>query len=188
MRAALVMIAALPVTGALAAPASYQLVTSHADLVFEINHLGFSNKHGLFRELAATLNFDADHPEQSKVDVTIQADSIDTGHALRDTELKGPKFLDAAKYPQIHFVSTHIVRDAEQRFLVEGLLTLHGVTHPLALKATLNKVGANLFDKKPTVGFSASGVLKRSEYGITTILPAIADEVRISIDAEFNHE
>jgi polyisoprenoid-binding protein YceI len=180
--------AALPLPAVYAASADYQLVTSHADLVFEVNHLGFSNKHGLFREFAGTLKFDADHPEHSQVDITVQADSIDTGHTVRDTELKGAKFFDSAKFPQIHFVSTRLTPDGEQRWKVEGQLTMHGITHPLELKATLNKVGANAFDKKPTVGFSASGVLKRSDYGISTLVPAIADEVRISVDAEFNHE
>jgi len=71
---------------------------------------------------------------------------------------------------------------------IEGDLTLHGVTKPLTLHARLNKSAANPFDKKPTLGFSASGSLKRTDFGISTYVPIIGDVVAITIDAEFNRK
>jgi polyisoprenoid-binding protein YceI len=171
---------------AIAAPETYQLEPTHVDVLFAINHLGFSMKHGSFRAIAGTLAFDKDHPEASEVTITIKADSVDTSFAARDTDLKGEKFLDAAKFPEIRFHSTRITALGAGRFRVAGDLTLHGVTRPIELDARLNGVGPNPFDKKPTVGVSVTGSLKRSDFGMGFLTPMIGDEVTIAADAEFN--
>ena len=170
-----------------AAPETYQLEKTHVDLLFGINHAGFSQKHGSFRELDATLVYDAQKPEGSEVKVTVKTDSLDTAFPARDKDVKGPMFLDTAKYPEMSFNSSRVTRSGEKTLRVEGNLTLHGVTRPLVLEATLNQLGPNPFDKRPTVGFSATGTLKRSDFGIATYIPVIGDVVTITIDAEFNH-
>jgi polyisoprenoid-binding protein YceI len=71
-------------------------------------------------------------------------------------------------------------------FRVVGNLTVHGVTQPIELQATLNGTGANPFDHKPTIGISVTGALKRSDFGINALMPAIGDAVKITADAEFN--
>jgi polyisoprenoid-binding protein YceI len=169
-----------------AAPQTYQLEPTHVDVLFAVNHLGFSWKHGSFRAIAGTLEFDADHPEASKVHMTIQVDSIDTALIARDTDLKSPKFFDVAKFPEIEFTSTAITKTGTDMFRVAGNLTMHGVTQPIELQATLNGTGANPFDHKPTIGFSVTGTLKRSDFGISQLAGAIGDLVKITADAEFN--
>jgi polyisoprenoid-binding protein YceI len=166
---------------------TYRLEKTHADLLFGINHAGFTEKHGSFRDLDATLQYDAHKPEDSHVTVVVKTDSVDTGYAARDADLKGEKFLDVAKYPEMRFVSTKVTPEADQTLRIDGELTLHGVTRPLTLHAKLNKAAPNPFDKRPTVGFSATGTLKRSDFGISTYVPIIGDDVSITIDAEFNH-
>jgi polyisoprenoid-binding protein YceI len=173
---------------AFAAVETYQLEKTHVDLLFTINHAGFTEKHGSFRDLDATLQYDADHPEKSQVSVTVKTDSLDTGFAPRDKDVESDKFLDVAKYPEMRFVSTKITPGSNGTLLVEGNLTLHGLTQPLILHATLNKAAPNPFDKRPTLGFSATGTLKRSDFGISTYLPMIGDLITITIDAEFNHK
>jgi polyisoprenoid-binding protein YceI len=165
---------------------TYHLEKTHVDLLFAINHAGFTEKHGSFRELDATLNYDADKPDNSEVTVTVKTDSVDTGNPARDADLKSEKFFDVAKYPEMRFVSTKVTREADQSLRIEGQLTLHGVTKPLTLHAKLNKAAPNPFDKRPTLGFSASGSLQRSDYGMSTYVPVIGDTVTITIDAEFN--
>lgn len=165
---------------------TYQLEKTHVDLLFSINHAGFTEKHGSFRDLDATLKYDVDKPDNSQINVTVKTDSVDTGYPARDADLKSEKFLDVAKYPDMRFISTKVTREADQTLLIEGELTLHGVTKPLTLRARLNKAAPNPFDKRPTLGFSATGSLKRSDYGITTYVPIIGDVVTIAIDAEFN--
>ncbi len=78
------------------------------------------------------------------------------------------------------------MRTSDNTADVEGDLTLHGVTKPLVLKVRMNKMGPSPFGGAPTVGFTAVGVLKRSDYGVATYVPAIGDEVKLLIDAEFS--
>ena len=182
--------AALLALGGLAGPVTaadtYHLEKTHVDLLFTINHAGFTEKHGSFRDLDATLEYDAAHPESSRVTVTVKTDSLDTANVARDTDVKGDKFLDVAKYPEMRFVSTKVTREPDQTLRVDGDLTLHGVTKPVTLHAKLNKAAPNPFDKRPTLGFSATGSLKRSDFGIATYIPIIGDLITLTIDAEFN--
>ncbi len=190
MRYALVVVVAFlcGLTGfsAVAAPQTYQLEPTHVDVLFSINHLGFSSKHGLFRAVAGTLLYDADQPEASRVTIIIKTDSIDTSFAARDADLKREKFFDTMRFPTMEFKSTKITRTGADTFHVVGDLTLRGVTKPLGLDVKLNGAGKNPFDQKPTVGFSLSGTLKRSDFGVSGYLPAIGDLVAITADAEFN--
>jgi polyisoprenoid-binding protein YceI len=178
---------ALSAASASIAAESYNLEKTHADLLFSIDHAGFTQKHGAFRDFDGTLQYDAAKPENSKVEITVKTDSVDTAFAARDKDLKGEMFLDVAKYPDMHFVSTRVVPGPNEELRVEGNLTLHGVTKPITLQAKLNKKGPNPFDKRPTLGFSATSSLKRSDFGITRAIPLIGDVVTITIDAEFNH-
>ena len=118
--------------------------------------------------------------------MVVRVASIDTGFEARDNDLRSDKFLNAAQFPEMRFESLRVTRAGTDGLRIEGTLTLHGVTKPLTLDATLNKVGPNPFDQRPTLGFSARGTLKRSEFGISTFLPFIGDDVLITIDAEFN--
>jgi polyisoprenoid-binding protein YceI len=170
----------------LRAAETYHLEKTHVDLLFSIDHAGFTEKHGSFRELDATLTYDAQKPANSQLNVTVDTASVDTGFPARDTDLKREKFLDVVKYPQMRFVSTKVTVEADQTLRIDGQLTLHGVTKPLTLHAKLNKAAPNPFDKRPTLGFSATGSLKRSDFGVSTYLPMIGDVVTLTIDAEFN--
>jgi len=170
----------------LMATETYHLEKTHVDLLFSIDHAGFTEKHGSFRDLDATLNYDAQKPENSQLSVTVNTGSVDTGFPARDTDLKSEKFLDVVKYPQMRFESTKVTVDADHTLRIDGQLTLHGVTKPLILHAKLNKAAPNPFDKRPTLGFSATGSLKRSDFGVSTYLPMIGDVVTLTIDAEFN--
>ena len=172
--------------GTVSATDTYHLEKTHVDLLFTINHAGFTEKHGSFRDLDATLEYDAVHPESNRVTVTVKTDSLDTANAARDADVKGDKFLDVARYPEMRFVSTKVTREPDQSLRIDGELTLHGVTKPVTLHAKLNKAAPNPFDKRPTLGFSATGSLKRSDFGIATYIPVIGDVITLTIDAEFN--
>lgn len=177
---------AVGVASAASAADTYHLEKTHVDLLFSISHAGFTEKHGSFRDLDATLEYDAAKPENSQVTVVVKTDSLDTAFAPRDKDVKSEKFLDVAQYPEMRFVSTKVTREPDHMLRIDGDLTLHGVTKPLTLHAKLNKEAPNPFDKRPTLGFSATGSLKRSDFGIATYIPVIGDEVNLTIDAEFN--
>ena len=183
--AVLIFLAALGVASISEAAETYKIDKSHTDLIFSIEHAGFSHKYGWFREVDAVLQYDPARPENSKVEVTVKTASLDTALPARDQDLKSDKFLDVVKYPEMRFESTKVVPGKDHELRVEGNLTLHGVTRPITLNAMLNKTGPNPFDKTPTLGFSGSGKLKRSEFGITTFIPMIGDDVAISLEVEF---
>jgi polyisoprenoid-binding protein YceI len=170
---------------AFAAPIAYELNKDHTDVTFRINHAGFTMKHGSFADISGTLKLDADHLDASSVDITVAIDSIATNHAKRDQDLQSAKWLDAVQYPSMHFVSTKVARKGANKLDVAGTLTLHGVSRPLVLHATVNRIGASPFGGTQTAGFSATGTLKRSDYDIKGLIPMIGDEVAIEIDAEF---
>jgi polyisoprenoid-binding protein YceI len=169
------------------APAeTFRIERTHADLLFSIDHAGFTQKHGSFRDFDGSLQYDAAKPENSKVEVTVKMDSLDTALPARDKDVKGEMFLDTAKYPEMRFVSTKVTSRANQELRIDGNLTLHGVTKPITLNAKLNKAGPNPFDQRPTLGFTATGSLKRSDFGMAGFIPVVGDVVQIEIDAEFN--
>jgi polyisoprenoid-binding protein YceI len=174
-----------PSTSLTATPSgAYEIDASHTSVLFGISHLGFSNYHGRFNTVSGDLNFDPKDPQKSKVNITIDIASIDTNHAELEGKLKGADWFDAAKFPTATFTSTKVEKLSATTGKVTGDLTLHGVTKPLTLDVTFNGAADNPFSKKHTLGFSAKGSIKRSDFGISQHIPAVGDEVALSIEAE----
>ena len=167
---------------------SYTLDSKHANLIWRINHLGLSIFPGRFDSLEGTLTLNKDKPELSKVEVTAMTASISTHVSDLDAHLIKPDFFDAKKYPKITFVSKKITVTGKNTGTIEGDVTMHGVTKPLTLDATLIGAGFNGFAKMDVVGISAKGKIKRSDFGLMAYLPMVGDEVELQIDAEFDHE
>ena len=176
---------ALGVASSSVAAEAYKIDKTHADLLFAIQHAGFTHKYGWFREFDGVLQYDAAKPENSKVEVTVKTASVDTSLAARDEDLRSAQFLDTVNYPEMRFESTRVVPGKDRELRVEGNLTLHGVTRPFTLNATLNKAAPNPFDKTPTLGFSATGTLKRSDFGVSNLVPVLADVVQVTLEIEF---
>ena len=164
---------------------TYKFDPTHTAIVFHINHFGFSNPSGKFMNVDGTLVLDQKDPAASKVNVTIPIAALDTDVPALDAKLKEKDFFDATAYPTANFVSTKVEVTGKDTAIVHGTLTLHGVSKPVDLNVRLNKIGAN-FMNKPTVGFSAAATIKRSDFGITTYLPALGDDVRLDIESEAN--
>ncbi|MCF8470064.1 MAG: YceI family protein [Parvibaculum sp.] len=172
-------------TPALAETDTYQIDTSHTYVGFEVNHLGFSTTYGRFNDVSGTIELDEADPEKSSVDVKIVPASIDTGHEKRDEHVRGPDFLDVETYPAMSFKSTRIERTGETTGKITGDLTMHGVTKPVTLDATLNSMGAYPMGENVTAaGFSASATIKRSDFGMDKWTPMIGDEIPVTISLE----
>jgi len=168
---------------AMAAAESYTLDPHHSYVLWHINHFGFSNPSGKWYT-DGTLMLDKAHPQNSKVYVTIQMADMDTGIPELDKHLKAPDFFDVAKYPSTTFVSDKVELTGKNSAKVFGTLTLHGVSKPEVLKIKLNKVGENPITNKQAVGFSGTAEIKRSDFGMNTLIPGLSDEVKIDIEAE----
>jgi polyisoprenoid-binding protein YceI len=182
-------------SGALAAPTdpalstvkagTYKVESYHTQVGFSLSHFGFTNYTGLFSGATGSLRLDPTNPGASKLEVTIPVQSILTTVPKLTDELKGDKWFDAAKFPQATFTSTSVAVGANGEAVIEGTLTLHGVTKPIVLHAHLMGAGVNPIDKAYTVGFQASGTLKRSDFGVSLYAPALGDEVQLSIAGAF---
>jgi len=159
---------------------------NHAKIIFSISHFGFSTYYGLFSAFDASLSFDPKTPTTSSVQVTVDLNGINTTNPKLDAHLKSPDFFDVAKFPTATFNTTKVELTGPASGLISGNLTLHGVTRPLVLETTFNGGGVNPMTKAVVLGFNAAAVLKRSDFGITTYLPAVGDEVRLTISGEFD--
>jgi polyisoprenoid-binding protein YceI len=162
----------------------YTLDSSHGYITFTYNHLGFSNPRVGFNRFDTELELDSSNPVNSAVEVTIDASSIDSRVAEFNEHLNGSDFFNTDDYPTITFKSTKIEASGEDTFEVTGDLTILGTTKPVTLTATINKAADHPMRNVPTVGLSASATLIRSEWGLGAYVPAVSDEVALSIEVE----
>lgn len=174
---------AIPTAPALAAE-TYTIDPTHTTVIWSANHLGFSKPHGLFPLVEGTITVDEAAIANSKVDVTIKTGLIVTGIEKFDAHLKNADFFNVDKFPTATFKSTKVEKTGSKTAKVTGDLTLLGVTKPVTLDVTLNQKGEHPMNKKQTVGFSATGTIKRSDFGINYALPNVSDEVPLIIEAE----
>lgn len=177
---------------------AYKLDKAHASLLFRVNHLGFSQYTARFKRFDADLQFDPAKPAAMSVNATIDPGSIETDFpdpAAHDfnANLRGAQWLDTARFPAITFRSKAVELTGVKTARVTGELNLHGVAHPMALDVTFNGgYAGHPMDPQSRIGFSARGVLKRSEFGIAYGIPApgtmmgVSDAVEVLIEAEFN--
>ncbi len=186
--------------------ANYKIDPNHTHVLFLVDHLGFSKMIGLFTEIAGTLAFDPANVAASKLTVAIKTASLQTQFTPRDNDLKGADWFDVTEFPEMKFVGTSFSKKAatagtmadtlsilappqqgsiaDRTGTMTGNLTLHGVTRPVTLDVTFNKVGVRSSDHVNAAGFSAIGKLRRSDFGMKTFLPYIGDEIDIVIETE----
>lgn len=167
-----------------AAPVTYKLDPGHTMVLFSWNHFGFSNPTAELGLGSGTLVFDQQHPARSSVDVTLPMSGLDTHVPALDEHLKKADFFDADKYPMVTFKSTGVQPLGGNKFKVTGNLTVHGVTRPVVLDATLNKVGVHPMTKAQSIGFDATATIKRSDFGVGAYVPSVSDTVKIRITTE----
>lgn len=163
----------------------YTLDPHHWSVGFDVSHFGYSRFTMRFDRASAVLAWRAGGPALSQVSASIDAASIDTNVPVLDRMIAGGDALDATRYPSIRFDSTGWTPTGEHTGKLAGNLTIRGTTQPVTLAVTFNGYGRNPLTKQPTVGFSANGTFSRAAFGIPTWYPAVGDDVRVRIEAEF---
>jgi len=158
--------------------------TASAYVAFQYSHQGYSRPIIRWGTTDATVIFDTDNPENSKLTVNLPVKDIDTGVPAWDDHIKGEGFFDLANYPVITFVSTDIEQIRDGYGTLTGSLTIKGVTKPFTLTGTVNKVGKHFRSGIDMFGVSATGKLKRSEFGVDKYAP-MADDIDIMVEVEF---
>jgi polyisoprenoid-binding protein YceI len=174
---------------------AYKVDKLHTSLTFRVSHLGFSSWTARFTQVDANLKFDPARIGASSVDVSVDPRSIEADNVPDSflTTLAGEGWLDAAKYPQLTFVSKSVEVTGPNTFRLNGELTLHGVTKPVTLEARYNGgYASHPYEPNARIGFSATGSFKRSDFGVTAGLPApgttfgVGDEVSVILESEFS--
>lgn len=181
------MASAAPSTNPEDMPAgTYVVDKTHASLIARVKHMGLSDYTMRFTGFDATYSWDPKSPQTAQVEATFQAASLDTGEPKFSSEF-AEKFLDAKANPTIRFVSTSIVQTSPGKGTMTGDLTLRGETRPLTLDVTFQGYASGMAGQRS--GFSARGVIKRSDFGSTFLLnPPLAfvgDEVELILELEF---
>lgn len=173
-----------PYNTAFAAAERYNVDASHTNILVSVSHLGFSDMVLEALQPEGTLFFDQESPQNSSIEITLKAQNIDGDDEKFNAHLQSADFFDTANFPKITFNSTKIDVTGEDTGVVSGDLTLLGITKPVSLDVKFNKAGTNPFTQAETIGFSAKGKLKRSEFGMGYGLPAIGDDITININLE----
>ncbi|MEQ1707226.1 MAG: YceI family protein [Terricaulis sp.] len=161
----------------------FVLDAAHTQVSFSIERFGFNHVLGQFDAIAGEVALDQVNPERSRVNATIQTASVSAGLALRDEHLRGERWLNAAAFPTMTFNSTAVRRTGENTADVTGDMTIHGVTQPVTLHVTLNRIGTLPNNQRTGAGFSATASVSRAAFGIATAPNLIGDEIRITIEA-----
>ena len=164
---------------------TYAIEPSHTQVVFSVNHFGFTTYFGNFSDVSGSLSVVPKNPSAMSVSVSVPVSSVSTTSPKLTDALKAVDWLDAAHYPAMIFRSTSVTPTGKTSADIAGTLTLHGVTKPLVLHATFNGAGVNILDQKQTVGFQLTGTVKRSEFGVAKYVPLVSDEVQLIISAAF---
>jgi len=169
---------------------TYNTDPGHTLIGWRVSHFGFNDYFGIFGDATGTLVLDPAKPNASTVDITIPVGKVTTasaglkGHLLRAGKEGGKADFFGPAPADAKFVSTSVVAKGTTA-KITGNLTLNGITKPVVLDTTFSGAGNNPFNKKATVGFHATAVIKRSEFGISYAVPMISDDVTLDISVAF---
>ncbi|MBW2732869.1 MAG: YceI family protein [Deltaproteobacteria bacterium] len=158
---------------------TYAVDLQHSAVIFKVKHLGASFTYGRFRKVSGTIVVDGD---RSSVNIQVDPNSIYTADRDRDKHLRSPDFLNTKQFPTLSFKSK-TVRHRGNIYVVKGDLTLHGKTRGVTMR--MKHIGsAKTPQGTPMVGFEGSFSVKRSDYGMSKMIPMVGDEITLTIAVE----
>jgi polyisoprenoid-binding protein YceI len=167
---------------------TFQIDKAHSDATFQVRHL-ITKVRGRFSDFAGTIEFDREQPAQSKVEFSIQAESIDTSEPTRDKHLRSDDFFAVEQYPAITFRSTTITPRGTDRYDVEGDLTIRGVTKRIVLPVTHLGTAKDPWGNEK-LAFEAETTISRKDYGLNWNAALetggflVGDEVKIELQIQ----
>ena len=167
---------------------TWSLDKAHSNVGFTITHMMISDVDGSFKSYDAKLTSSKVDFSDAIFEFSAEIGSINTSNDMRDGHLKGPDFFDAAKFSTVNFKSTKIKKGKGQNYTISGNLTMHGVTKPLVLAATIKGPVENPRSKKQMMGITATGKVNRIAFGVGTSGATLGDDVAIKISGEFTKD
>ncbi|WIO74364.1 YceI family protein [Porticoccaceae bacterium LTM1] len=166
----------------------YRLDPDHTTVLFKVSHLGISTYVGRFNQMTASLNFDPGNMAVSTLEGRVETASVDVNNSNLEKTLQGNEWFACEQFPQAQFVSALVTPLSENQFRFAGNLTLRGETKPISLIGTFHGGASNRLTGYYTLGFSAVGTIKRSEFGMDKYSGLVGDEVTLEIYAEFQKQ
>lgn len=164
---------------------TYQVDANHTQVIWTVDHLGISPLSGMFGKIGGTLVIDPKAPDAAKLDITLPMAGLTVTSVPFAQDLASAEFFDTATFPSASFTSTRVTANGATA-RIEGELSLHGMTRPVVLEASFVGAGFNPMHKAEEIGFTATGTLKRSEFGLGAAVPAVSDEVQLRIVGAFS--
>ncbi|MFC0410402.1 YceI family protein [Roseomonas elaeocarpi] len=164
---------------------NYVLDPQHGKITWAVTHVGLSLYQGQFTNLSGKLTIDPANLDRTSLQIEIPVDGLRANEPELDQHLRTPDFLDMAKFPTASFTATKVERVGERGGRVRGNLTLHGITKPVTLRVNFNAAGVHPVSKRYTLGFDGHTTIRRSQFGIVTMVPAVGDEVKLDLEGEF---
>jgi len=165
-------------SGAALEHGAWRIDPARTHIGFVVDAVGFPRTKGEFRVFNGRLSIDLDRPAASRVTFTVSSDSIDVGSSSFDDTLRGPNFLDAQRFPDIHFESTRVEKRDESTIDLTGDLTLLGVTRPLTVEVEVKRLGG------ARLAFVAHARIDRLSYGMNSGFPIISRDVDLTVSSE----
>jgi polyisoprenoid-binding protein YceI len=162
----------------------------HSELAFKVRHMGVGKSGGTFALSSATLTFGEHGIEDGSVTAVVDAASVETKHDARNEHVRSADFLDVASHPTIEFRSTKVREFDGETFVLDGGLTIRGVTRPVRLNAEFIGAGVDAYGND-RVGFAATGTINRRDFGVNFSAvfgvgnSVVSDKVELSIEVEF---
>ncbi|WP_370279182.1 YceI family protein [Pontibacterium sp.] len=169
-------------------PGAYQIDPQHSTLLFKIEHLGLSTYVGRFNDFSASLEFDPANIEATQLDARVDTTSVDVDDSIVEGTLQNSDWFHSEQFPQAAFTSTAIKPLGDNRFVFTGDLTLRGVTKSVSFQGRFNGGATNLLTRRYTLGFTASGTLNRTDFGIDRYTALVGEEVELEFYAEFQRQ
>ncbi|HET6431699.1 YceI family protein [Dyella sp.] len=167
-----------------AALQNYRYDTVHSQVLFSITHDGYSRPFGRLHVSRGWLKFDPDDWASSSTELDIDLTSLDMGDADWNRAVLKPALLDGAGHRYAHFASTSVERTGDRHGVLHGTLTLRGVSRPLDIAFTFNRLATTIYGMHTVAGFSGRTTLHRRDFGITAFANSIGDDVVVWLEIE----
>ena len=184
-RCALLGLVLIAATVAAQARSSWQIDPSQTHVRFWVDAIGWPRTTGEFKSFKGRIDIDFDRLSRSRVDFRVAAKSVDVDSANMDDYLRSEVFFNVARFPDMRFVSTSVEKRDEHLARVTGDLTMLGVTRPISLDV---EVARKLAGTNQWVGFKATGVINRLDFGMNSGYPLISDAIHLTVTTEASAE
>lgn len=166
-------------------PGRYELEDNHAYLGFSYGHMGLSHPKLQFAEFDAILDLDGNNMANSSVSITVDASSIVAAAPEFEELIRGPDFLNVSQHPEIEFVSSGYEETSDSTGILNGDLTIAGISKPATLEVTINAAAMNQMNRREMIGFAATGSISRADYGMTDFADWVDDQLTLNVHVEF---